>query len=272
MVNVNFLQSIGINDLPIINQLTQYNKASARDIEKVKTFKTTKEWSMNIPSIPNTELNRLKLKYMQDRLGINFTYRSLEYLRVVFSLKSFLSINYLSPNKKFKKMTDMIDKYYIGFLSSSRDLIIFRDFTNKMKIRYIKYNLTNYPAEQQMYMIPNQIDPMEDEVTINIAEGTFDILGIFFHVRNRELKNQIYIGNGGSAFQRVLEFFIKKGFMSNLIVNIYSDGDKGKSYYKDLISKFTPWVKEFHLYYNTMEGEKDCGVPGNRIRITEAIL
>ena len=51
-----------------------------------------------------------------------------------------------------------------------------------------------------------------------------------------------------------------------------ADSDKKKGFYQELIEKFTLWVREFHLFYNTMEGEKDCGVPKDRIRLMEAII
>ena len=58
----------------------------------------------------------------------------------------------------------------------------------------------------------------------------------------------------------------------NLNVWIYSDKDKSPGFYKTLISKYRPWVKSFHILYNDMDGEKDFGVPRNRIRVRESVL
>ena len=91
-----------------------------------------------------------------------------------------------------------------------------------------------------MYTIPAIVDPMKYDITLHLAEGTFDILGVFFNVMNKEMTNNIYAANNGSGYARTIEYFIKKGFMLNLDIRIYSDSDKNKYYYSNLIERFSP--------------------------------
>lgn len=273
IVNNNFLQSMGINDISIANMLGQYNKASMRG-KKEYSFKLTgKDAKVEVPSIEDNEINRVKLEYMKQRLGVNFTYKSMEYLRMVFSIKDFITLNELKLNSKYYKARYYLENDMIGFLSSSRETIIMRSINKDSKIRYIKYSVfEDNLAPDQMYIIPTKVNPLAKEINLNITEGTFDILGVFFHVTNRDMNNSIYAAIGGSAYKRVIQYFLKKGFISNLNVNIYSDNDKKPEFYYKLFKEFSPWVKSFRLFYNAKEGEKDFGVTKDRILVREVIL
>ena len=276
VVGSNFLQSMGILDLGVSNTLAQYNKATMKG-KKITSFSMMrKDYKLLIPSIQDTELNRRKLEYMQKRIGKKFTYKSMEYLRIIFSIKDFLKVNELKVNSKFMKNIYYLDRDYIGFLSSTRDVITMRSIDPNSKYRYVKYFVfEDQENPEQMYAIPNRIDPMSDTVTINISEGTFDTLGVFFNVKKGELDNQIYVSVCGSAYKKVLQNFLKKGFLNNLVVNIYSDSDKGPEFYNKLMDEYSPWVKEFHIFYNTIKdakGKSDFGVPEDEILVKEFVL
>ena len=271
IVNTNFLESLGIYDLSTINQISMFNKAGFGN-KPVNSNWMKRSENAIIPAIKDTEINRIRLYYMQNRLGINFTYKSLEYLRVIFSIKDFLNINKITPNEEDKKRINLVEYNCIGFLSSNKELITARNFLNKIDFRYIKYKPFNTSSEYQMYTIPAIVDPMKYNITLHLAEGTFDILGVFFNIMNKEMNNNIYAANNGSGYARTIEYFIKKGFMLNLDIRIYSDSDKNKYYYSNLIERFSPWVKSFRIFYNIKKGEKDFGVPKERIQLQEIVV
>ena len=86
------------------------------------------------------------------------------------------------------------------------------------------------------------------------------------------MKDNIYCAVCGSAYPKVLQYWLKKGFLSNLIVNIYSDSDKDIYFYKKLIDEYSIWVKEFHVFYNRIydsKGKSDYGVPKEMIDVKE---
>lgn len=270
IVNTSFLQSLGITNSNIINLTSQFNHAGMKGMKLNTNFKAKKkDWKVNIPAIQDTSMNREKLKYMQERLGIPFTYRSLEVLRVIFNLQDFLELNGLRINQKYSKQQYYLNRDYIGFLSTTKDMITFRNIRSD-KFRYVKYPVfENNPFAMQMYTLPSQVGIFEPEVHLHIAEGPFDILGVFFHIMNGNLKNSIYTSVGGSAYKRTLQYFLHKGFLTNLIVHIYSDQDKPLRFYKPLVNEYQGWVKEFHIYYNELS--KDTGVPKDMIQEVESI-
>jgi hypothetical protein len=249
----------------------QYNNASRRANGIPKAFhyrKQAKDYI--IPEIQDNAINRMKLQYMSSRLGVQFTYKSMEALRIVFKLTDYLDINNVSWNEDYKKAMYFLDKNNIGFVSSTRDMVNLRSIEKDPKIRYIKYPLhkNDFDAEQ-LYTIPTGADLFANDVGLHITEGPFDILGVFFHVMNRNMNNQLYAAIGGSAYARAFKYFLRKGFNTNLNVYIYSDKDKSLEFYNKIIRDYRPWVNSIHIAYNTEPGEKDFGVPGNKIQCKE---
>lgn len=272
VVNTNFLQSMNIYDQAMINSLGIYNHSVMKGYQANVTFAPKLDGrNVLIPSIQDNDNSRKKLSYMQSRLGINFTYRSLEALRIIFSLEDFLSLNNLSINPKYKKARYFINRDYIGFLSTTKDMITFRNIDPKGKFRYIKYSVfENNPLELQSYVLPNNLDVFQDEIDLRLAEGTFDILGVFFHIMDRKLDNQIYAAICGSGYRKVIKYFLDKGFITNMNIHIYSDADKSIEFYDKLISDLRPWVRSFHIYYNGKS--KDTGVPKQYIEEYESVI
>ena len=204
---------------------------------------------------------------MKNRLGINFTFQSMEQLRILFRLTDYLKLNNVEWNDDYKKQM-----YYFGFVTSTRDMVIARSIEHEPKIRYIKYPLyKDMILEEQMYMIPTGADIFAKTVDLHICEGPFDILGVFFHVKHCNCNNQLYAAVGGSGYIRGFKSILRKGFNTNLNVWIYSDKDKNVRFYDKFIKEFRPWVNEIHIMYNGMKGEKDFGVPKDRIIVNEAV-
>ena len=272
IVNANFMRDLEITNPNVINTVALYNKATSKGSGKKQFMLPGVGSKLEVPSIQDTSRNREKLQYMCGRIGVNFTYKSLEYLRIIFSIKDFLAINNLTPNKSWEWGIGMLEKDYIGFLSMSKEYITFRSINPKNKFRYIKYAVYDKMSlSEQCYTIPMQVNPMEPEINLNICEGTFDLLGVFFNVMNANTTNNIYAAICGSGYKRVLQFFLKKGFMTNLNVNIYSDKDKNKWFYNNIF-EMSPWFNEIHLYYNQFKGEKDWGVCRDKIVRRECVI
>lgn len=264
LVDNSFLTSLDIRDTEVINSVHTHNKANSK---RTMSQKIKENGEVKVPiHIPKIHPKHgYKIEYIQQRLGIPFTLQSMEYLRVITSIKDFLELNQLDPNPKYHKMLSLLEKDYVGFLSNSKGFIIFRSINPKNKLRYINYNIfDSIISPGKFYTIPASVDMMSEDITLHISEGIFDILSIFFNIHQANTSNQIYTAVCGSGYKTVVEYFIKKGFIGNLHIHIYSDLDKNKYFYKPIID-MRKWFKSVDIYYNRVEGEKDFGVPKDRI-------
>ena len=275
IVDENFLHLLYISDADINNTINLYNRSTIGKNKNRLKFLTMGKSNKDvlIPDIKGSEQTTLKKLYLYKRLGIEFDNELLKKLRIVFSIKDFLYLNNLNVLKRFEKSIYYLDKDYLGFLSCTKDNINFRSIASDSKLRYIRYNLyEDVPLRERLYIIPTRMDLMADEINLHIAEGPFDILGIYFHIMNMNDENNIYAAVGGSAYKRAIRYFLRKGFISNLNLNIYSDKDKNIKFYKSLLKEYKVFLKGIRIFYNSKDGEKDWGVPKERIELKESVV
>ena len=260
------LRSMGINDLELNSNLIRHNKSSNSQNKKSKQTATLK---FKVPIPEDNKLNKLKKEYICNRLGIDLSYDELSKLKAVFSLEQFLDFNNIANITTSPAKANLLNNDYVGFLSSKNEMITYRDITDKNQRRYDKYMiLGNMDTYKKFYTIPTSIDIMSSKsISLNIAEGVFDILGVYFHVNDENTNNQVYSAVNGSGYMSVIKYFIELGFIGNIKVNIFSDSDKSPYFYKNIIDEISPWVKSVHLYYNMKS--KDFGVPKKYIELTK---
>ena len=253
------LRSFNIHDMQLSGAVTAYNKNVVGKINK-KLGYSSNNFNFEIPRPKNTANNRLKKKYIEDRLGLKLTAQELVDLRVVFSITDFIDHNHLEYHAK-PFLYKLFENDYIGFLTAKKEFINLRDITNKNKLRYYKYPIfKQLENTRKFYTLPSTIDILSnDKIVINVAEGVFDILGIYYHVYNKNTTNIIYAAVCGAAYTIVLKHFIKMGFVgSNIVINIFSDQGIEPHTYRKMYDDIIPWVGEINLFYNTKS--KDCGV------------
>ena len=116
--------------------------------------------------------------------------------------------------------------------------------------------------------MPNKIDPFDNGIkTINIAEGVFDILGIYYNILNKYDYNTVYTAINGSGYLNVIKYILEQGLLCDVNVNIFSDADRAPDYYTNMIKTLAPFVNDIRLFYN--EIGKDYGVPKDQVRLKE---
>lgn len=261
------LRTFDINELDMNSKLISFNKTSVKKINKqLGIYDNIFDFKVSTPA--NTKLNHIKKEYINNRLGLNLSFREMMALKIIFGLDEFLTQNKITEVTLNKNRLLALNEDYVGFLSIRNEFIIYRDITNSHKLRYDKYSiLKNIDNTRKFYSIPVNIDVMSSEpIQINLAEGAFDILGVYFHVLNQNKHNNIYAAVSGSAYTAVIKYFIQLGiFGDNVTVNIYSDSDKSPDYYKKLKSELGIWFKDIKLYYNELG--KDFGVPKDKISV-----
>lgn len=272
VVTPEFLRSLEIYNNELESILNIFNKSYTKNNEverKIHRIKKIKE-NIQIPEIPDNEFNDAKLKYMQCRLAVKFNYQNLQNLKIIFSLEDFLKVNKIEPNMAYKrKLLNILNQDYVGFLSSQNDYIVFRNTKENKNLRYFKYDIFgSIERSNIIYTVPGtQCDIFSNSVNLNIAEGPFDALGIYCHLYKGDKVNNIYAACCGSGYLNAIKYFLKLGFIHNLNVNIYSDSDKNPMYYNKIkvFDEIPPWVNQINVYYNTLS--KDYGVPRKYIEI-----
>lgn len=262
------LRSFDVHDYSLNSRLLKYNKESTKKIKRLSGRGS--RVSVKVPKFKNTKRYVLKKQYVESRLGISIPPEDMVRLKAIFSLEDFLNLNHIEEVSTKPKMAQTLHDSYVGFLTTNNEFINFRDITNKNKLRYFKYVVFQDKFDSlKFYTIPNKINLMTtSKITINIAEGIFDILGIYYHITHQNNTDNIYVAVCGCAYLSVIKYYIELGLCgSNIVVNIYSDADKDPYFYKSVIREISAWVGEVHLFYNTLG--KDYGVRAEEISIIE---
>lgn len=265
--NSSTLRELELYDNNISSTLIQYNNSSIRKIKKSLKMKNNKLDIRN-PQVKDTKLAEEKRQYLNKRLGVDLSLADWTQLKVVFNLIELLMENNLKDFTTSKDTILSLHANYVGFLTTANEFVNCRCIYPEGQ-RYYKYTLKEIIGDtKKMYIIPTEVDLLSTEkITINIAEGVFDILGIYLNLSENHT-NQIYSAVCGCGFHTVITYFIQCGiFGDNVRINIFSDKDKDKNFYNKLINHISPFVGEIYLYYN--EIGKDYGVPKDEVRLLE---
>lgn len=270
------LELLDINDKNLKEGLFTLNKKGAKyDSKNISNVKET-VYNLTVPAIDD----RIKLDYINRRLGTNFTSDMCEELRLIPSLGEFLNANGIRHITCNSFVARMLNDYYVGFLTSNGSQILFRDVTEHQKYRWVKYEIFEREAVDKLgsknfYALPISIDPMTtDEITVNMAEGVMDILSVGYNLGYRK-DNCLNVAVGGKYYLAMFNRLIHMGIVGNNVrVNIFSDNDHtydtSIEYYRRQLSKFKPCFKSTKVFYNRKS--KDCGVRKDEILLTEERL
>lgn len=265
-INSTVLRSLDIHDLAINGALIKYNKQMTK---KFKDYRINGgSLNLKIPSINNVnEGNLIKKKYLEERLGREFSFEEIEALKIVFSLGDLLLQNDIKNITCKKDKAIDLDKNYLGFLSVNDEKLIMRQVLPSKYLRYENYTIDkNVMDTKKFYVIPTKVDIMNPEtIEINIAEGALDILGVYYNVHNGGHKNAIYAGATGSSFRTVIDYFLRLGIVGNVRLNLYSDSEIPVDAYSYVYNTYGIWIDEINIFYNELS--KDTGVPADQIRL-----
>lgn len=271
LLTTSVLEDLGLElSQDIYTGLKTFNKK----IPHTNRFIQNQIENFKVPCYQENNLNDKKLNYLNERLGTNITYQDAQGLKILLNLFDFIKYNDIKtiPNKKFRYLQFLNDNY-IGFLSTNNNCITMRKVTDvEFGMRYDKIilNPTNYnPCS--FYSIPNSIDLMyTDDINIHIAEGTFDILSVYYNLMHQDKKNNFYYAACGFGLMSPIEYLIYNGINTGLNIHIYSDSDKAdQDHIQNLYKKksMTVWLDHYYIHRNVIleTGKKDYGVPSNRI-------
>jgi hypothetical protein len=265
-----------LRDLGIFNSDLNVSIIEANKIIKVgnnqKTFVNKKNPVLNKVENMNSEN---AVNYFNARYGTNFDNDYIvDKFKTITNPLQFFADNYIRiPINNFgQPLYDFANS--IGFLSSDGSHVIFRDITGKQQKRYFNLDLSGgeISTSSKLYNIKSSVDILQDEITLVLTEGIFDIIGVYqnFYKDKVDESKFIFAAAAGKGYNAVISHYIRMGFL-NLNVIIYSDSDVDTYFFKDMKAN-SVYLKNSPLtiYYNTLE--KDFGVRSEKIKIRRVVI
>lgn len=236
----------------------QYNSGSLRNyIPK----------SLLIP-ISNNDFAIKKIQYIENRLGFTLTQEYISAFKIILNLKDFLSFNNITKYTRDPEMVDLIDKFFVGFLSADNRYVILRRLIPEGKLpkfidtRYIVYNIFGRNDGIKYYAIPGSID-MTRPVSIHIAEGVFDIISIYANLPR--IDNSMYLAISGKSYSSIIQYVIMTYGIVCFDLHIYPDADISNSEMMKIKNELSIFNIRIFIHRNGYNGEKDYGVSKDRI-------
>lgn len=268
VINSKVLMEWDVYDPMIATDLTMHNK-EALDNPKNRLLKGFEIYRLYNDKITDSELTRYKLKYINNRLGTNLNYDDCLNLKIVLNLNDIITRNRLKPTRD-NRIVNALNDNFIGFLShdnaflNMRNLDLSKDLHVSIDKRYINYNLVGkFDNTCRFYNVPCTID-MSKPIQLHIAEGSFDILSIYLNLR-KDVSNAVFTAIGGSGYKGILRYFISKLKVPLLEIHIYPDADIGNDIMIDIANYLKIFGYTLYIHRNMYPGEKDFGVPINKI-------
>lgn len=271
LVDGKFLRDLGCYEPSIISLCNEQNSKSISSKDS-RIGRIKNKFKIRNPIIPlsNNEYAQKKLDYISNRLGCLFSSSDAAKFKIILNLKDFLNINGITNYTRNPNMVDLIDKFFLGFLSIDNSFVILRRLVPEGKLpkyidyRYINYDIFGSPeGGNKYYTIPNAIN-LNKQLDIHIAEGAFDILSIYLHVAPIG-SNAIFASICGKSYISLVRFFIVNYGFTSFNLHLYPDADIGMDQMKIIKEDVKPFSINVFVHRNIYPKEKDYGVSMDHI-------
>ena len=226
---------------------------------------------------PNAKTEE-KRQYVCNRIGRDLSVADLCNLKICLNLIDLLEENNIRYLTRDKNIVKQLDREFVGFISIDNAFLNMRRTCDEGIVnenidkRYINYRIFDKEdTAQRFYTIPSQVDlNSRNRIKLHIAEGPFDILSVYLNLRNCE--PGIYTSVSGNNYYNILMHFLSTMKLPYIEVNAYCDNDKygGIDRIRSIMDKIPDKTIPVYIHKNTYPGEKDFGVPLNRIN--ESVL
>ena len=218
-------------------------------------------------------MSQAKLKYINNRLGLEFGYNDLLENKIVLNCFDIFSSNNITTYSRDFSIVEELNNSFIGFLSLDNGYINMRNLrrgkVNKfIDTKYVNYNIFNSEENgKRYYVIPSNINMSNpNPIRIHIAEGPFDILSVKYNLRRgMDNTHDIFAAICGKAYLNILKLFISQYGLMNIEVHLYMDNDIDSWIYKVIKDNLGVFNFNIFIHQNKFKGEKDFGVPIDRI-------
>jgi hypothetical protein len=259
------LMSWNIYDIDIGVELTKYNKR-VLSLEKNRKFKDSDIYKLNNTFVTDNELSQIKLKYINNRLGINLTYDDLLNKKIVLNLKDLWQCNNITNLTRDARIINQLDESFVGFISQDNAFVNLRNLRpgkvdKSIDMRYVNYNIFGkFDNTQRYYTLPTSIDLCNpNRIKLHISEGAFDILSIYYNLRKDD-RHSIYSSILGGGYLGICKHFICALGLINLEIHIYPDNDIDDNVMYEIGQYLYVYQIPLYIHRNIYPDEKDFGV------------
>lgn len=262
----------GIYDEAVATSLVFHNKNCSTKVKNNKYYNRTVYHISN--NITTDSINsQIKLKYINDRLGYNFSYEELRRLKIVLNLNDLITENRINKLTRDPNIVSQLNENFIGFISIDNAFLNMRKLCgdglvySSIDKRYINYKIFDkFDTSERFYTIPTEIDlSIPERLKIHIAEGPFDILSIYKNLRHEE--RGIYTSVAGSNYPGLALYFLQMFKLPYVEFHFYPDNDKYGS--NDVMRRVADILKPIqapiYIHRNLYKNEKDFGVSPSNI-------
>ena len=273
VVGSEFFRRLNIYDTRLVEVVLNYNRSLGIDVSLSRGVYLSSQSYVppkTIIPIRDTEEYHKKLAYINRRIGGHLTFNDIVDYNIVLNLLDYLHANGIFIYSRHPSIMEQLAFGFVGFLSVDSSHVVLRRLISENKVsESLRRRYTNYTINEKgysFYCIREGIDPRYPN-QVCIAEGGFDALSIHYNLLSLTWNKLVISANGKEGLENVVKYLIWKKKMSlfTSTFHIYIDNDITPydimSYRSILTGLGIPYV--FHR--NGYSGEKDFGVPGDRI-------
>lgn len=274
IVDGDFFRSLGCYNVDIISICAQNNSKNGtyRSMSAKHRFVKTSAPILTYRNGPETEK---KVAYLYKRLGYHFSLEDLARFKIILNLYDYISANAVGTLTRYKDICDQLDQFFIGFLSADNAYINMRKLVPDGKLhknidtKYVNYNIYGfYDNSSRYYIIPTKVD-VSKKIKIHIAEGVFDILGVYLNT-DSDKSNSIFASIGGKSYLSLIQYFILNYGFINYELHIYVDNDISNYEIMKIRDLLRPYYVDVYMHHNLQPGQKDYGV--SRENIVDGVI
>jgi hypothetical protein len=269
ILNPSVLHDLSIFDSELETAIYKVNKDSKyKDYKKNKVYSFTRK-NLIIPPLMGSGKELKRLEYLNERLGTDYSLEDVsQKFKAILNFKEFILYNKIDTFTESKDSLNSLNKYCIGFLSYDQSTIIFRSLDKeKTGYRYHAYNIFGNYDVKKFYTISSKIDILQPSLNVSIAEGIFDIIGVYSHLYDEMERNnnRLFIAVNGKGYNLVFQYLARLGFL-DMNIDIFSDADVNLNFYKFMKNKSLILSDlKIKINYNTLG--KDCGTTADNIKL-----
>lgn len=256
--------------LPINNdvsvELTKYNSKIFK-LSKNYKYKDRDVYILN-NNIIDSDLSKIKLEYINTRLGLNLSYKDLIDNKIVLNIYDLFQFNNITKFTRHDNIVKELNDNFLGFISNDNAFINLKKLVDDGKVyktidtKYVKYNIFNkIDNSSSFYTIPTQID-IKLPINLRIAEGPFDILSIKYNLV-KDTFNEVFVSVQGANYLGCIKWYLLKIASPNINIHIYIDSDIEDSYVNYLKYQLSELVYPVYIHRNRIG--KDMGVRSDKI-------
>lgn len=270
-VTLNTLLKWGLDDSDGLVEYGDYLSTVSK-LPQNKKILNTNSYKLRNSNITKCRTSEIKLNYINSRLGLSLNYDDLMSKKIVLNLNDLLYSNNINELTRDPNIVRQLDKGFIGFISQDNAFVNMRRLVSENKVdksiskRYINYNIFNkFDNTLRYYTIPTKIDmTIPKKVKIYIAEGPFDILSIYYNLIH-DHEHSIFTSILGSSYMQVVQFFLVDIKIPYVEFHIFVDNDIPDEMIYPIAQALYYFNIELYIHRNRFQGEKDYGVPKERI-------